>query len=1768
MITRWFWIVFGVFLGNIFRSSSEEYSCENTICNPRAGDLLIGRESSLWASSTCGLNEVEAYCVVTTSGRSFCKECTSSQPYNALTNPESHRIDNVVSRVPSNPGRWWQSENAVHNVSIVLNLDTQFQFISTILRFKTYRPAAMYLERSYDFGRTWKKYAYFSNNCKRDFPAVPEGSRRSLTDVTCTGVYSQLTPSEGGVVAYMAAPSEMHESWPQYSKERMNLTAITNLRAVFTRLNTLGDMNVDDSSLIRRKYYYALYEWNVWGRCTCFGHAKQCKPKSTAEIIKPEKVYGVCECTHHTAGENCETCEDFYWNKPWRPATKDSPNACEKCECNGHATACFFNPILYASSGNVSGGNCHGCMHNTEGVNCEYCQQNFYRHPDYPINHSMTCQPCNCHTDGALYAGFCQQYTIPEQNSVAGRCLCKKNVGGEKCDRCKVGYWNFQASNPEGCEPCTCNMMGTLDNGGCDPYTGLCTCKRFVGGPNCDQCLEGYFNLTLAPLGCQECACSQLGAKNPNCNRDTGQCECKVGFTGRDCAQVEDGYYVVPPTEIIDGRAEKEITVDGPKGEGRFVIVLDVDPKQFGEGDQWTIIVKPYQHGATRCQNPSQTVNVYQDTSKIIISDVCLEAGLPLVLRIMPESQPSGPYTEILITDIVLVPTDDSGLARRCEVYRELAMDILSGRTEDRRGLPPECEVYFRLPRVSWRETGSVAERCLCNTTWSETDICDKMTGQCVCKPGVVGRRCDRCAPYHYEFGSRGCKDCACNPQGSVSLQCDPETTLCRCHEGIVGKHCDTCKPGTWNFPRCQPCFCNEMSNMCNQTTGHCENCRENTGGMYCEKCKEGFYGDPQRGTPCKPCACPGGGVNHATECRMGPLEEQICYCQVGYTGARCDECAMNYFGNPTELGGSCRPCQCSGNIALNEPGGCDPQTGRCLKCLHNSEGFNCDVCKLGYWGDATRQMCQPCNCYAPGSVDEAKAGCNRDDGQCPCLPNVVGARCYECAPGFFNLTSGKGCEPCQCDPTGSVSDKCDAITGQCQCKPDRSGRKCDRCRPTFYGSPNELDGCKPCNCDRSGAISDFCDSVTGQCPCRTGVAGRRCDRCDRGTEGQLPNCLPCGECWTNWDKAIDKVTAELDRLRNQTGRQLPSDLEVLFNGLVDLLQQIEKVPWMNIEDEKMEELQKILNRTNSALQELSSFEETPESLNALSEKLNSDLHEEMNRANEVAKLHMKMTELTERLDSILEEAKKAETQLPEGAYLAVQRAIEIEKQVRSIKETIEGQRALMEDNLSKAKAEVNAIKLRGNALADDWSQLDRRLGDFRDNIRQTNRRLCGDNDSPPEDADISVCPSNCGGAACDSVSRWLGPRGPSVVRNTRSASILFPTRSADPAVEVTYDTGLIGGCGVNERCNASVGGRLRTLMEQNLDLQTQLANAVQGVNRAESLILKVHADRKEAEGTVESLTNASRTLAERLESTYNVTTTLIEESGNFMNLYGNLTKEQFDKLLQAVQSSKLNVTQAEAWDIVRQLEQFATDLNGRVKEILRETETDRQMSQDLVTRAELASKNAQDFQVQVKQLKEAEAIYEKIKENPIFSDPEKADLAARIKKVGENIEGLKAELALFTSESSSKAADEARAAMDAVDKLLAEATTARKESMNTYQELENLDITYKQLEEKMTELDKLMSRLDTGTKPPEPGSEDEDLGTDLADPSKLLEEVQLYMAGLEADSEAITSITENLKKLEAESDVLTQDLNDYVSKFQKLSEHLSKQTKFHRVCE
>jgi hypothetical protein len=75
--------------------------------------------------------------------------------------------------------------------------------------------------------------------------------------------------------------------------------------------------------------------------------------------------------------------------------------------------------------------------------------------------------------------------------------------------------------------------------------------------------------------------------------------------------------------------------------------------------------------------------------------------------------------------------------------------------------------------------------------------------------------------------------------------------------------------------------------------------------------------------------------------------------------GARCDSCSENYFGNPEVIGGKCVPCNCSNNIDITIPGNCDRNTGKCLQCLYNSDGFNCEYCQAGFYGDALQQNCR-----------------------------------------------------------------------------------------------------------------------------------------------------------------------------------------------------------------------------------------------------------------------------------------------------------------------------------------------------------------------------------------------------------------------------------------------------------------------------------------------------------------------------------------------------------------------------------------------------------------------------------------------------------------------------------------------------------------------------------------------------------------------------------------------------------------------------------------
>ena len=66
-------------------------------------------------------------------------------------------------------------------------------------------------------------------------------------------------------------------------------------------------------------------------------------------------------------------------------------------------------------------------------------------------------------------------------------------------------------------------------------------------------------------------------------------------------------------------------------------------------------------------------------------------------------------------------------------------------------------------------------------------------TGQCVCKGGVRGQKCEYCETGFWNLGVYGCEPCACNADYAVGGGCIQETGQCTCLPYVEGINCDDC---------------------------------------------------------------------------------------------------------------------------------------------------------------------------------------------------------------------------------------------------------------------------------------------------------------------------------------------------------------------------------------------------------------------------------------------------------------------------------------------------------------------------------------------------------------------------------------------------------------------------------------------------------------------------------------------------------------------------------------------------------------------------------------------------------------------------------------------------------------------------------------------------------------------------------------------------------------------------------------------------------------
>ncbi|XP_053724210.1 netrin-4 [Synchiropus splendidus] len=371
---------------------------------------------------------------------------------------------------------WWESGAGAttngNQVEIRLDLETQFCLSHVVLVFRSPRPAVMTVERSRDFGKSWEFLKLFAHNCTVAF-GLPDDMNHPGSP--CTSRYSSATPCSGGeVIVRTLDPGSLSKVDP-YSSEGISRLVLTNLRIRLLKPQTCPDVpqtptvSAPSSAAATQNSSaapFAIYTLLAQGTCLCHGHAEECVPHDSAGDSRHDRnrVWGKCLCTHHTAGDHCERCAALFNDRPWRPAngTSGETNACQKCECNGHADRCHFSQRVWLSTGGTSGGVCDGCRHNTVGRRCQRCRPGYHRQPSQPIHSPNTCKRCWCDPNGSLPPEPHQDG--PWCHPRSGQCSCKPGVGGFSCTRCLPGHWGFGV---DGCKRCTCPDV-------CDAATGQC----------------------------------------------------------------------------------------------------------------------------------------------------------------------------------------------------------------------------------------------------------------------------------------------------------------------------------------------------------------------------------------------------------------------------------------------------------------------------------------------------------------------------------------------------------------------------------------------------------------------------------------------------------------------------------------------------------------------------------------------------------------------------------------------------------------------------------------------------------------------------------------------------------------------------------------------------------------------------------------------------------------------------------------------------------------------------------------------------------------------------------------------------------------------------------------------------------------------------------------------------------------------------------------------------------------------------------------------
>ncbi|RUS88037.1 hypothetical protein EGW08_004203 [Elysia chlorotica] len=478
---------------------------------------------------------------------------------------------------------------------------------------------------------------------------------------------------------------------------------------------------------------------------------------------------------------------------------------------------------------------------------------------------------------------------------------------------------------------------------------------------------------------------------------------------------------------------------------------------------------------------------------------------------------------------------------------------------------------------------GCTACECYTPGTVGASEMCTPdALGQCTCKVNVKGRACNECKDGFYGLSGddvNGCKPCGCDVGGSVNQICNKLSGQCLCRSNnIVGRTCNSVK-GQFYYPGAHS-IATEFEDGIGEVQWKRDERYAGFSGTGYVVLSSGdqisslvyvpedtslslnftsilFYSGDVGGAvnitvggqagyvldmtlpPCGQVWCqtnspesdplllsPGPNLLFVTAISGDLRLDKLVAFPVEFLNpaqvllaplpSGCDLLTNSRPSDPASLA-ACdaatfsltmyywsSPLACNCDLTGSTGASCEVNGGQC-QCRPGVVERTCDKCSPDHY-NFSPTGCAECSC------DAFSTSCDQVTGQCECPDNTFGRQCQFCLPNHWDWHQTQGCKTCQCNDIGSTSLQCNLTSGVCHCKPGVEGDNCDVCQDGYHSLG--VQGCLPCSCNTDGSNSNVCNKTNGQCPCKTNVEGIKCTVCKRGTFGLGTSAvLGCQNC-------------------------------------------------------------------------------------------------------------------------------------------------------------------------------------------------------------------------------------------------------------------------------------------------------------------------------------------------------------------------------------------------------------------------------------------------------------------------------------------------------------------------------------------------------------------------------------------------------------------------------------------------------------------------------